>query len=327
MRTQHPDPAAHQPAEHGQSANEPIQSNSAPPTESASALNSAQVETVLATHQAQLQELFPIPAARRKSPSARSIGASSALVALLVAGVWWLNPTYRTEQWSTTVGQVMHVPLADGSQLTLDTASSMRMQWRLRSRQATLEKGRAHIEAAHATWRPLTVTSGTVQVRVVGTQFDVWRQTAQTVVNVQEGIVDVSNANATQQGMPAIRLTAGQTVSIAVDLPAYVWPTLQPQIQHNQSNASAWQHSQLVFDNTPLQQAIAEIQRYHASPIRLLNAPLTGQASSLRVSGVFNSSNTDELLTQLGQILPLQVLRQPDGSVDIHTAPTQHPRP
>lgn len=75
----------------------------------------------------------------------------------------------------------------------------------------------------------------------------------------------------------------------------------------------AWQTGLLVFQNTPLNEALAEIQRYRQAPIRLQG----NFGSDTNVSGVFDSRSTDQLLDRLPDILPVQVVRHPGGEVDV----------
>lgn len=278
------------------------------------------VERSLDEHRQALRTLFPVPPARKRHAVVRKATAGAALLVLLGAGLWWMNPAYRTEQWVSGVGEVRRFVLADGSQLTLDTASQVRLQWRLRSREVSLQQGRVHVDVAHARWRPFLVAAGPVAVRVLGTRFDVWRQPALTRVSVQAGVVAVGPADGSAAPRPGdrwgaeagLRLRAGQQLAIRHGLDAAAWQALQPE-PADAVSSTAWQRGQLVFDNTPLLDAIAQIQRYRPAPIRVLGTP----GSAMPVSGVFRTDHTDELLDQLGQVLPIQVKRRADGSAEI----------
>ena len=271
------------------------------------------VEHVLDQHRATLQTMFPIPPARSRN-TIRCVGAGSVIAALLGLCLWLGNPAYRTEAWTADIGQPRTITLADGSLLTLDTASSVQIKWRLRSRDVALHQGRAHFDVVATKWRPFAVVANNIAVRVVGTRFDVWKQAAQTIVTVQEGSVAVGAAevSASPDEQAIIRLHTGQQLFV----PAAYFPGVQEMQPHsiNIASSSAWQKGQLIFDNTPLLEVIGQIQRYRSMPIKVLGLP---GHSAMPVSGVFSTDNTDELLDQLAQILPVQVQRHADGRTEI----------
>ena len=75
----------------------------------------------------------------------------------------------------------------------------------------------------------------------------------------------------------------------------------------------AWKDGKLVFTQTPLAEALAEIARYRRAPVTLADA----RTADLRISGVFDSAGTDVLLDLLPAILPVTVARAPDDTVTV----------
>lgn len=252
-----------------------------------------------------LKTLFPLPpprSKRRRRPAKagqRLLGALA--VAALAGGLWWLDPVYRQEHYATAVGERREVLLADGSSLTLDTASRVDIAWGLRSRQATLAAGRALFAVAPASYRPFEVAAGDSRVRVVGTVFEVRRDEHQVAVSVIEGKVRVG----LRQAPEALLLTRGERV---INRGGELGP-----VQAGDTEAAAWAAGQLVFERTPLREALAELQRYREQPIRLHGEAVGG----LEISGVFDTARSEQLLNQLPAILPLRVIRLADGSVEI----------
>lgn len=263
------------------------------------------VGAALDTHRDALKTMFPVPpsrAPRRK----RTAVVGTALAALVAAGLWWADPAYRSEHFVTQVGERSTVALADGSRLVLDTASELTVQWRLRSRRVVLADGRALFEVEPTAWRPFHVDAGMLQVRVVGTRFDVWRQPDSASVAVYEGKVAVWRPEHEDR---QILLVPGQRTEVSGG------DTRQDLTSESVTGdmQGAWKDGRLVFLNTPLAEAIAVIQRYHRAPIRLADE----QTGRLTVSGVFDSSNTEQLLALLPGILPVQVARKADGSIEL----------
>lgn len=262
---------------------------------------------VVDTHRAELKSIFPVPPAR--SPRAKRAAASTALALLLGGGLWWTDPAYRSEAFATRVGEISSVALADGSHVVLDTDTRLSVEWHLRSRRVALQQGRANFDVAHNVLRPLTVDAGPAQVRVVGTRFDVWRRADATLVSVYQGKVAVwRSAEAQERG---VLLRPGEQTSVAASAGEHgealrVRPLTNP-------DAQAWRLGRLVFNETPLDEVIAAVQRYRRPPVTLAAPSL----ARLKVSGVFEVANTDQLLDLLPGTLPVSLHRQPDGGIEI----------
>ncbi|MDR5170620.1 FecR family protein [Methylobacillus flagellatus] len=259
-------------------------------------------EDALAQHRDTLKELFPLP--EIKKPRKKKTAANATLLlAMIAAGLLWLDPAYRSEQHATVIGQRADITLADDSKLTLNTDTQVEVSWHLRSRRVALHQGQALFSVAKAIYRPFTVAAGKADIKVVGTVFDVYRHPDHVTVTVEEGKVQVTSKAAS--GYMRTMLTANQQATISAD------GTLQPARDVNPASSLAWREGKLVFEQTPLSQAIAEIQRYRRGLIHL-QAPALG---NLRFSGVFAIDNTDKLLQLLPDILPVNVEEQEDGSL------------
>jgi len=262
------------------------------------------LDDLLSDERETLKQLFPLPGAaskakkkpRRKERVVAAIGTSALLAALVV-----LDPPYAEEQYRTAVGEQRTVTLADGSQITLDTASTLRVSWHLRSRRSVLEQGRASFAVAPMVVRPFEVDAGRFSVHVVGTVFDVVRGPEQSSVTLSEGIVRVAALDGGET-----RLVPGQRLSARNGSAAQTGKV-------DLEREGAWREGRLVFDHTPLGEALAEIARYRSQPVRLHGEHL----ATLEVSGVFDTANTDQALSLLPRILPVRVSPQADGSVDI----------
>ncbi|SUD31871.1 putative transmembrane sensor [Pseudomonas fluorescens] len=257
-------------------------------------------DEAIARFREDLKQRFPLPPpvpAKNKRPTGKALGL---LLLAIVAGVAWIDPAYRSEDFASQVGQRQALQLADGTQVLLDSNTQMTITWHLRSRQVELKTGQALFEVAPMVYRPFLVDAGLAVVRVVGTRFNVRRQEQDVQVTVAEGKVAVrasaTGSVAALEPGQQLRLHKGQEVLVRrVDV----------------GDVTAWQQSRLVFESTPLEEVIDTLQRYHRQPIRLMDARL----ARLPVSGVFDSGHVDRLLALLPGILPLSVSTAADGSV------------
>lgn len=219
-------------------------------------------------------------------------------LALLAAGLWQVDPAWRSEDVRTVAGQRESLQLADGSQVLLNGATHLRVEQRLRSRQIELVEGEASFTVVHAD-KPFIVRSQQAAVLDIGTVFNVRSDSRGVAVAVLEGEVEVSAADST-----ARRLQVGEQVLVQagqVGATGHVDP----------ARVTAWQQGKLRFDGTPLREVLVDIQRYRQAPVRLADPRL----GALRVSGEYDSAAIESLIDLLPAILPVRLTRAGDGSV------------
>ncbi|ENO84318.1 FecR family protein [Thauera linaloolentis] len=253
-----------------------------------------------------LKERYPKPPRKPRGTKQRRHAGKAALAAvLLLCGLLWLDPAYRTEFHATRAGESARVQLTDGSEIQLDTATRLSISWHLRSRQARLDQGQALFTVAPANWRPFLVAAEPARVRVVGTVFSVRRVAdAPVTVSVLQGRVEVRDLAHTRHS--PLQLGAGQIARVGGARPPAVLAT-------GLEATTAWREGYLVFESTPLAEVLAEIQRYRGHPVRLVGQHGPG----LTLSGVFEIRNTDQLLDLLPRTFPVEIRRLPDGSVEV----------
>lgn len=115
--------------------------------------------------------------------------AACFLVAAAFIGTWlYLAPGTYT----TGIGEQRAVILADGSVVELNARTRLRVHLSGTERRVELLEGQALFHVAKDAQRPFIVRSADMVVRAVGTQFDVYRKRAGTIVTVVEGRVVVS---------------------------------------------------------------------------------------------------------------------------------------
>lgn len=243
----------------------------------------------------------------RPRPAARSLGRLSPLgaagltalvVALATGGGVLTWSLMQPPAYATAVGEQRVVRLADGSRVTLDTASRVTVRLTDARREVVLVQGQARFEVEGDPSRPFVVRAGETEVTALGTRFDVRRFGAGARIVLVEGRVAVSDRTEPKSRWS---LTPGQTILTATSRPK-VEPADVPA-------ATSWSSGRLTFDNTPLGLAVAEMNRYAAKPIELDDARI----STVRVSGVFNAGDIDGFAAALQDLYPLHAERMGDG--------------
>jgi ferric-dicitrate binding protein FerR (iron transport regulator) len=150
----------------------------------------------------------------------------------------------------TGVKDVITLTLADGTIVTLNGNSrfSYPAKFKDNGRRVVLE-GEAFFEVAPDATKPFIVKAGRVTVKVVGTEFNVraYEESGESVVSVRSGIVNVAAENKT------LTLTKGESAYFNKQNRALVKSFTKD------VNTIAWKTKQIIFENTPLDEAFNTI--------------------------------------------------------------------
>ncbi len=222
--------------------------------------------------------------------------AIAAVLVMVVGLVWWWQSVPRTLHYATALGERNNVTLADGTVLELNTATELVVRYTNHLRAITLQRGEVYLEVTHNPERPLVVKAGAGEVRVLGTRFIVHRAPTTVTASVIAGLVQVSSGfgdapSATRQLRAGERLSYSDTGHQSRRQPVDVDALL------------AWRRGELIFHDRPLTEVTEELQRYHPSRIRVLDARLR----RARVSGVFKIGDVQPILTALAVTLGAKV--------------------
>lgn len=230
-----------------------------------------------------------------------AIAASLVLAVAIGAGAFFVSRPGET--YTTVVGGLQTVPLPDGSQITLNTDTEIRVSITERERRADLASGEVYFEVARDPERPFVVRAGDRQVVVLGTKFSVLRQGDTFRVLVTEGSVRVEQA---ATDAPSTQLAPGQVARARSDgLLVQAKPV--PEVEEYLS----WRSGYLVFRETTLGEAVAEFNRYSTRKIVIADPSIAG----IRIGGNFRSSNMDAFIRLLEEGFPLAVDRQAEQVV------------
>lgn len=226
-----------------------------------------------------------------------------AAIALVLAAA---GPTLFQPSYSTGTGEQRLVILEDGSKVRLNTDSKVRVRFTRHERHLDLLRGEAFFEAAHDASRPFRVDAGRADVRALGTRFDVRRDDGRVQVTLVEGKVQVREDGRAQ----AFTLTPSQ--QIVLDPGRAAAPRAA-----DTARLTSWTTGRLMFHETPLAEAVAEVNRYAGQKIELDDAAL----GAAPVSGVFDTGDTQAFLAAVTLLFDLQAAPGPDGRTVLKRRP------
>lgn len=225
-------------------------------------------------------------------------GRMAAVAAALVLGAlaWW--PTARPLapeplSYATAAGGYQSFRLADGSILELNADSEATVQIAAHERRVTLRRGEAHFRVVRDAARPFVVAAAGVQVRAVGTAFNVRLAGADVAVLVTEGKVQVDPAPGAKDpgadaGVRALLVARERTVVLATPRGAVPAPLRVEQVTaEGVREELSWQERKLVFRETPLRDVIAQFNRHNVVQLKIGDAELAARP----VGGTFAADN------------------------------------
>ena len=238
-----------------------------------------------------LDEEAVAAAASGSWPRLRALAAAVLVATTLGVGwhFWTAGTSYHTE-----VGGLASVPMPDGSNVTLNTDSEIRVAVTDVERRVNLRHGEAFFEVAKDPNRPFVVYAGDRRVIAVGTKFAVRREAKEVRIVVTEGRVRIERIKGEA---PVTQLSAG-----AIALAGTAGTLVQERPFEEAEEYLSWRRGFLVFRDTPLGEAIAEFNRYNTRKI-VIDDPAV---AAIRIGGSFRSTNVDAFVRLIEQGFPIR---------------------
>jgi transmembrane sensor len=200
--------------------------------------------------------------------------------------------------YRTALNERTTVTLEDGSTVTLDSASGFEARFAGSRRDIVLLSGQALFHVAKDPTRPFVVRAGDRTVTALGTVFDVRLDGGKVRVTLLEGRVAVRNLAARDK--PPQVLAPTQQLVDAGDVRVV-----------DVAKVTGWTEGRVFFDDEPLSQAAAEMNRYSATKIVVADPAL----ANLRISGMFRAGNQTGFVGALQSYLPLEGRSDDQGRI------------
>lgn len=241
-----------------------------------------------------------IPALDRPAnPQRREmLGRLAALLALAPAtwAGWQLNERQGwTADYHSPIGERRQLTLADGSQLTLNTNTTIDVNFDPTQRLIRVRKGEILVQTApdiQVPPRPFRVSTEQGRMQALGTRFSVRENAGITRLAVLDGRVQIQLYQR-PQATPMI-VAAGQQAEFSVSAIGSMTTA--------DGSLTAWTQGMMVADGMRLGDFAAELARYRHGIVRC--APDVAQ---VRISGAFPLDDTRRALSMLALTYPVKV--------------------
>lgn len=221
--------------------------------------------------------------------STYAIAGIAALLCLVFGSIHYYhymneqNTTYSLA--NTSYGEKKQVTLPDGTQLVLNSCSSLRYPNRFNGKERKVElDGEAYFRVARNEAMPFIVTTQNFNVRVLGTHFDVKSYPKDEIVsvNVESGKVQVDLPEA------MMRLTAREQVLINTLSGEYTK-------KKEEREVAVWIKGGLRFSSTPIRDVARELERVYNC--RITFAP--GYEFTNLISGEHDNKSLESVLQSI----------------------------
>lgn len=199
----------------------------------------------------------------------------------------------REPYYSTSIGITTAVPLSDGSKITLNSNSAVRVGLTERQRVVELKQGEAYFEVASDPNRPFIVHAAGQQIVVLGTKFSVRRDGDEIRVIVTEGKVRAGD----------VFLAAG-SIARAHNSQIFVQQKSLPKVE----DLLSWREGYLMFDEISLGEAVAEFNRYNTRKFLIKDPAI----ANISVTGHFRSTNVESFARLLEEGFRVSIEREGD---------------
>lgn len=219
------------------------------------------------------------------------VAVAAALVLAVFSPMVWSTVEFWSADHHTLTGKQSMVSLADGSRVHLNTRSALSVTLSERRRALSLKQGEALFEVAHDPGRPFEVAVNGRVVRAIGTIFNIAQDDHRTTVSVLDGAVRLLDGEHTVEIRKGERVMFGGTRNASGPEP------------FNASAVTAWRRQELIFDQMPLGDIVAHMNRYRTDTIVVLGTTLRAQ----RLSGSLGLQDSARALSLLQQTLPFHI--------------------
>jgi transmembrane sensor len=248
---------------------------------------------------------------RRSRFSPWSATVAATLVLVIIAAVYY----WRDNTLTTAVGQQQVRVLRDGTRVVLNTDTRIEVSYDEHFRRVRLVRGEARFDVFKDPARPFLVSVSDQEIRALGTSFIVRHENDQDLsVTLVDGRISVTPAAVNGETPPQVLVPGQRLIISRHHAPAVDRPEL--------SRVTAWERGRVEFEETPLEDATTEMNRYTTTRLIVPD----NEVGQLRIGGVFRAGDSDEFVKIVTAAFGLRAERN-GADIVLSKATTQPPAP
>ena len=237
---------------------------------------------------------------------------------VVMLGWFGFHERLLTRSYTTGYGETRRLTLPDGSEVTLNANSSLRIPrfgFGTHTREVRLT-GEALFSVTHTATnqrfvvktdnglsQPGNATPGP-EVVVLGTEFTVFTRQRGTRVELNRGKVEVHYQQSDQR-IRQVTMKPGDLVSLSPK------GEVVRRLTKRVAAVPAWADHRFVFDQTPLTEIVAMLGENYGLTVEIADAEM----GRLTLSGAYPAQNGDELLRIVAEVLDIKISRHTDKTI------------
>jgi transmembrane sensor len=226
-------------------------------------------------------------------------GIAAAVVLFVVSSLFYFQDYFLYNKFSTEYGMTKNIILEDGTEVTLNANSVLKVPKHFAATREVWLTGEAFFSVAKKSNKArFFVHTDNLSVEVLGTKFNVNSRHQNTEVVLNEGSIKLTS------NIPSIKkplmMAPGDFASLSAKDVAFTRKTVKPE------KYSAWQSNLLVFDEAPLKVIAQEIEDYYGVEVEIADADLANR----QLTGTMPNNDLGIVLKSLGTTLKVTVVRE-----------------
>lgn len=223
--------------------------------------------------------------------------AAMAMVAFVFTITFVSSPDGTLISYATARGDAEIVTLADGSGLHLNGLSRVEIAYSDSERRISMSEGEVYYEVSPDKERPFIVETSGIEVRALGTAFDIETGRDAVTVIVTEGTVSIGYDGQTE------RYSAGNKIEIRRGSDGAQLKVTKLLVSDFQG-AVTWRTGVINFSGEPLSLALERINRQSEKQIVLVD----GSLEDLQIFGSFRQNNIKSFIHAIEALYPVRAV-------------------
>lgn len=241
-----------------------------------------------------------------------------ALACLAILPFLFVTADLQPGEYLTGIGEHRTIPLADGSRITMNTQTRLRVRFTPHGRDIELIEGEALFSVARDPLRPFRVHARHTIVEALGTQFSIYLGNSGTKIAVTQGRVKVfENLNPTpvilnpngllwtdtvmfefSSSPEGLVVSAGHEARVSQDsFTDFEVETRRVELEELERRL-AWVNGNLFFRGETLGEAVEEFNRYNWRKLKVTDPVI----HDLQLGGEFETTNLDGFIEALNKL-------------------------
>lgn len=244
-----------------------------------------------------------LPAQRKPSIWRKAIAVAAVILLLIVGGyaIWEVKPYLQPEThfaFEAPYGEKSKMVLSDGTIVWLNAGSTLKYSNRFNAANREVElDGEAYFEVTKHNGATFIVKTGSYDVRVKGTKFNVtaYSDDSFATTTLLEGAVDLLYKG------QAIEMRPDESIRLDLASNKFIRNRV------NASQSKAWSENRIEYDAITLKELVTKLSRQYNVNITLESGK--NESKEFRVS-IRNGETIGEVLNAISEIIPIKIERK-----------------